>query len=254
MNTNVNKCIFSGIGNHSKDCDGSCYPSILANGLSGSGGFLNTSNVPKKYKHDFFIDLPIEKHNPMAYKVAKAYIEKFDEFIPLGAGLFFYSVPNSENKLGTGTGKTHTATVIANEYIKKRIVQHLKGENRITVQPALFIRVAEFQNTYNKQFRGGFEEQEKATNKLNKMMKQMEQAELLILDDISLRSSTEAMTNLLYEILDERYINEKPVIFTSNFPIQKIGEILNPQVQSRIEGMTEQIAFNGKDFRKGGVL
>src|SRR5699024_2359624 len=138
--------------------------------------------------------------------------------------------------------------------MKARIVQHTKGEKPLEVQPTLYVRVAEFQNTYNKQFRGGFEEQEKASNKLNKLMNRMEQAELLILDDISLRSSTEAMTNLLYEILDERYINEKPIIFTSNFPIEKIGETLNPQIQSRIEGMTEPIAFVGKDHRKGGIL
>jgi len=254
MNTKENKCIFSGIGKHPENCDGSCYPSVLAYGLSGNGGFMKTSNIPKKYRNNFLEDLPIKQDNPKAYAVANAYIKNVLDFVERGVGLFFYSVPNAENKLGTGTGKTQTASTIANEYIKARIIQHTKGEKQIDKQPALLIRVAEFQNTYNKQFRGGFEEQEQATNKFNKMMKRMEQAELLILDDISLRSSTEAMTNLLYEILDERYINEKPVIFTSNFPIQKIGEILNPQVQSRIEGMTEPVAFNGKDHRKGGIL
>jgi DNA replication protein DnaC len=254
MNMNVNKCIFGGIGKHPENCDGNCYPSVLAYGLKGDGGFMNTSNIPKKYRNKFLKDLPIKEENPKAYAVINAYINNIIDFVDRGVGLFFYSVPNPENKLGTGTGKTHSASTIANEYIKARIIQHTKGERQIEHQPALFIRVAEFQNTYNKQFRGGFEEQEEATYKFNKMLKRMEETDLLILDDISLRSSTEAMTNILYEVLDERYINEKPVIFTSNFPIQKIGEILNPQIQSRIEGMTEKIAFNGKDHRKGGIL
>lgn len=254
MNTKVNKCIFSGIGKHDTECKGDCYPSVLAYGLSGNGGFMASSNIPKKYQNIFLEDLPIKEANPKAYAVSNAYIENVLDFVNRGVGLFFYSVPNTENPRGTGTGKTQTAITIANEYMRERIVQHTKRDKSIESQPALFIRVAEFQNTYNKQFRGGFEEQEKATSKLNNMVKRMEESELLILDDISLRSSTEAMTNLLYDILDERYINEKPVIFTSNYPIQKIGEILNPQIQSRIEGMTELIAFVGKDYRKGGVL
>ncbi len=254
MKTEVNKCIFAGIGKHPETCDGSCYPSVLAHGLSGDGGFIATSNIPKKYRNSTFKTLPIKEENPQAYAVAEAYIKDVLNYVEKGVGLFFYSVPNKDNPRGTGTGKTQTATAIGNEFIKARIVEHTKGENQITNQPTLFVRVAEFQNTYNKQFRGGFEEQEKATNKLNRMIKGMANAELLLLDDISLRSSTEAMTNLLYEILDERYINEKPVIFTSNFPLEMIGETLNEQIKSRIEGMTEQIAFKGKDFRKGGIL
>lgn len=254
MKTDINKCIFAGVGKHPENCDGSCYPSVLAYGLSGDGGFIATSNIPKKYRNNFFKDLPIKEENPQAYAIANAYVKDVIRFVEKGVGLFFYSIPNSENKLGTGTGKTQTATAIGNEFIKARIIQHTKGDKPIENQPTLFIRVAEFQNTYNKQFRGGFEEQEEATNKFNRMMKRMEHAELLLLDDISLRSSTEAMTNLLYEILDERYINEKPTIFTSNFPLEKIGEVLNPQIQSRIEGMTEQVAFKGKDYRKGGIL
>lgn len=254
MNTNVNKCTFAGIGKHSEACDGSCYPNVLAHGLSGTGGFVMASKVPKKFRNNYLDDLPIKEENPKAFAVVSAYVKNILNYVEQGAGLFFFSKPNKENKLGTGTGKTHSASVIGNEYIKARIIQHTKGIKQIDEQPSLYIRMAEFQNTYNKQFRGGFNDQQEASEKFSKLLKSMEKAELLILDDISLRSSTEALTNILYEILDERYINEKPVIFTSNFPIEKIGEILNPQVQSRIEGMTEQIPFNGKDYRKGGIL
>lgn len=249
-----NKCIFEGIGNHEENCDGGCYPSILAYGLDGDRGFYKSSRTPNKYRSVFLEDLPIEKENPDAYKVTRVYVNRAIEYVEKGVGLFFFSVPNKDNPRGTGTGKTQTAITIGNEYQRQRIVQHCTGGKRIETQPTLFIRMAEFQNTYNKQFRGGFEEQETASNKFNKMLKAMETSELLILDDISLRSSTEAMTNILYEVLDDRYINEKPVIFTSNYPITRISELLSPQIQSRIEGMTEQIAFNGKDYRKGGVL
>lgn len=250
----MNKCLFAGIKKHPIDCDGTCYPNTMAYGLSGNGGFYASSHTPKKYRNTFFADLPIKEANPEAYAVAKAYSEDVLTFVNRGVGLFFYSVPNENNKLGTGTGKTMTATALGNEYIKARIIEHCSGGKQIEHQPMLFVRVAQFQNTYNKQFRGTLEEQAEATHQFNNMMKMMLNCELLILDDISLRSATESLTNVLYEILDERYIEENPVIFTSNFPIQKIGEVLNLQIQSRIEGMTEKIAFKGKDFRKGGIL
>lgn len=254
MNTNENICTFAGIGKHPESCDGTCYPNVLAHGLSGTGGFVASSKIPKKYKNSYLVDLPIKKDNPQAYAVINAYVKDILQYVEKGVGLFFYSVPNKDNPRGTGTGKTHSASVIGNEFMKARIIQHTMGKKQIEQQPSLYVRVAEMQNTYNKQFRGGFDDQQEASEKFNKLLKRMEKAELLILDDISLRSSTEALTNILYEVLDERYINEKPVIFTSNYPIEKIGEILNPQVQSRIEGSTEQIAFNGKDHRLGGIL
>jgi DNA replication protein DnaC len=235
-------------------CNITCYPYVLAHGVGEGGGFIGATGIPAKYKNSYLKNLPIKEANPQAYAVAQAYIKDVVGFVERGVGLFLYSVPNSENKLGTGTGKTKTATAIGNEYLKARIIQHSKGERMIEEQPTVYIRVAELQNTYNKQFRGSQDDTAEASTKFNTLMKRMEKAELLILDDISLRNATESFTNVLYEILDERYINEKPIIFTSNFPIQKIGEVLNPQIQSRIEGMTEQIAFVGKDFRKGGIL
>lgn len=256
MNTLENVCILADKCKKAgtSACNITCYPYVLTHGVGEMGGFIGATGIPQKYRNSFFKNLPIEKDNPQAYAVAKAFTADVVGFIDRGVGLFLYSVPNSENPLGTGTGKTTVATALGNEYMKARIIQHAKGERQIEAQPTLYIRVAQLQNTYNKQFRGTLEEQAEASSKFNKMLKGMEKAELLILDDISLRNSTEAFTNVLYEVLDERYINEKPIFFTSNFPIQKIGEVLNPQIQSRIEGMTEQIAFVGKDHRKGGIL
>lgn len=234
-------------------CNITCYPYVLTHGTD-KGGFVSATGIPPKYRNSLLKNLPIKQDNPEAYAVAKAYIEDVLTFVNRGVGLFLYSVPNQLNKMGTGTGKTTVATAIGNSYLRERIIQQATGEEQIGFQPTVFIRMAEFQNTYNNQYKGTFEEKEKATTKFNRMVTRFKHAELLILDDISLRSATENFTNLLYELLDDRYINEKPVIFTSNFPLEKIGEILSPQIQSRIDGMTEQIAFKGADKRKGGIL
>jgi DNA replication protein DnaC len=78
----------------------------------------------------------------------------------------------------------------------------------------------------------------------------MMKTDLLVLDDIGLRGTTESLQNEIYEIIDERDTNERATIFTSNVPLDQIAELLNEQIASRIEGMTHAIPFTGKDNRK----
>ena len=82
----------------------------------------------------------------------------------------------------------------------------------------------------------------------------MLQAELLVIDDIGLRNSTENFANELYEVIDERANDELATIYTSNYPIDSLGEILSHQIASRIEGSSIELEFEGKDNRKGGLL
>lgn len=228
-----------------------CYPYILLYGLSGKGGFWWSSGVPKKYKDRKLSNLNIiEKQNPQAYQVASMYGKNILEYVNDGVGLFLYSIPNADNKMGTGTGKTTVATTLINEYIIARVKQHTSGGRRVSVLPAYFLRASEFQNTFNSQFRGTEEMRIEATEKYYRLKNLMLNTELLVIDDISLRNSTEALTNELYEIFDERSIEEKSTIFTSNQPIEKVGEMLSEQIASRIAGMSELVGFYGKDNRK----
>jgi DNA replication protein DnaC len=95
---------------------------------------------------------------------------------------------------------------------------------------------------------------EEASMKFSKFKKLMLSVELLVIDDIALRGTTEAYQDVFYEIIDKRYNEELTTIFTSNTPLDNLGEVLNYQIASRIEGMTEGILFKGQDNRKGGIL
>ncbi|MCY8256437.1 DNA replication protein [Bacillus spizizenii] len=228
---------------------------LSIHGEDGQGGLWKTTNVPPKYKDSFFNNLPIEADNKMAYTFIKAYVGNLLENVSNGIGMFFYSIPNAQNKRGTGTGKTTSAIAILHEYLVARAIEEMGGGRKITVNPALFYKASELQNLYNSQFRGTFEMQEKASYRYYKAKSLLMKSELLVLDDIGIRQKiTDAFENELTEIIDARDSKMLMTIYTSNLPIETLAENLGERIASRIEGMTEQVAFKGKDHRKGGIL
>jgi DNA replication protein DnaC len=235
-------------------CDFTCFPRTLMHGQNGDGGVWRATQVPKRYQNSFLRTLPIQEQNPQAHAFIKRYIDNLTHLVEQGVGLYMYSSPNKENRKGTGTGKTSVATAIVNEFVIKRVIEHTKGIKPIHEIPALFIKASELQNTFNAQFRGTDEMKEQASIKFNKFKKLMLSVELLVIDDIALRGTTEAYQDVFYEIIDKRYNEELTTLFTSNTPLDDLGEVLNYQIASRIEGMTEGILFKGKDNRKGGIL
>jgi DNA replication protein DnaC len=256
--TNEDKCLLSDVckfAGKESHCHDYCYPFRKTHGEDGDGGIVGLSQIPKKYRGCRPSNLPIEEDNPDVYQAVLHICENIGLFIDEGVGLYLYSTPNAENKRGTGTGKTTTATTIGNAYISKRIQQHVRNERTIIGGiPTLFVKTSKFQNKYNAQFRGTKSSQEDASEEFMMMKKRMISCDLLIIDDIGLRGSTEGFTNEFYEIIDERATDEKATIYTSNVPLDEIGDILSDQIMSRIYGTTEQLDFRGKDHRREGGL
>jgi DNA replication protein DnaC len=96
---------------------------------------------------------------------------------------------------------------------------------------------------------------EAADKKYYKIKKLLMNVELLVMDDIGIRQKiTDSFENELTEIIDARDNNMLASIFTSNLPLEKLADTMGDRIASRISGMTEQIAFKGKDNRRGGIL
>lgn len=252
--TNVLQPYCKKCGDNPAACDAYCFPRTLMHGLDGNGGVWKSTQVPKRYRNSFLRTLPIEQQNPEAYMFIKRYINNITTLVKQGVGLYLFAIPNKENVKGTGTGKTTVATALVNEFVIKRVIEHVTGLEKINDVPSLFVKASELQNTFNSQFRGTDEAKEQAATRFSKYKKLMLKTELLVIDDIALRGTTEAYQDVFYEIIDKRYNEELTTIFTSNTPLENLGEVLNYQIASRIEGMTEEILLGGKDNRKGGVL
>ncbi|OAA90892.1 DEAD/DEAH box helicase family protein [Clostridium ljungdahlii] len=231
-----------------RECNVYCYPYVLLHGTNGKGGFWATRNTPKKYDDCFVETLPIKADNPRIYKAVINYIENILEKVQkTNRGLYFTG--------GTGTGKTTTAVTIMNEYLLSRVIQHCKREKLIEVNPVLFVRLSEFQNVYNAQFRGSSTLQDESSYRFYNLKHKMTEVDLLVVDDIALRNLPEGFQNELYEIIDYRATEDATTIFTSNVTYEELPEYVGERIASRVQGMCgQQVLMKGTDHRTGGLF
>lgn len=244
-----------------RTCDYTCFACTFMHGLptNGHGGLWNTTGVPKRYKGTRLSNLPIKDGNPKAYGVVERYINNILSNVQeKNIGLYLYSNPTDDNPMGTGTGKTTTATTILNHYIIERAKTYFTGKQDMKDNPALFVKGTELQNTFNGQFRGTFDQKEKASTRYYRLKDSLKRTELVVIDDIATRGSriSEAWEEELYEIIDYRstMIDNGATIFTSNVSDKELSKLVGDRIASRVGGMAINIAFTGKDKRKDALL
>lgn len=74
--------------------------------------------------------------------------------------------------------------------------------------------------------------------------------DLLVLDDLGVEKSSEWVLQTLYIIINERYENLVPTIFTSNLSGNQLADKFeDDRIPSRIQGMCESINLGTTDYR-----
>lgn len=84
------------------------------------------------------------------------------------------------------------------------------------------------------------------------LIKTLQLADLVYIDDLAAAKVTEWTQERLFEIFDERYINRRPVIVTSDVLPSDLGPIVGPRVASRLAEMcgASVTHMDGADRRK----
>ncbi len=112
-----------------------------------------------------------------------------------------------------GCGKTHLAAAIANKVVAMGF-------------PTLFLTVPDLLDT----LRFTFSDQDTS---FEERFNQIRQAPLLILDDFGTQNATEWAREKLYQILNYRYINQLPLVVTTNLPLEQIDGRMRSRLMDR---------------------
>lgn len=156
--------------------------------------------------------------------VARNYVENFGKMREDGKGLLLFGK--------TGTGKSFAAACIANALIDKGY-------------PVLMTNFARIRGT----LQGLFDGRQEYLDSFNRFP-------LLILDDLAAESKSEYMQEIVYEVINNRYLAGLPLIVTTNLTADELkhpADVTNQRTFSRLFEMCLPIEVAGTDRRRDAL-
>ncbi len=181
----------------------------------------SASLIDDKLKNARLCTFQRDADNQKVYALAERYIERFDEMYQKRQGLLLWGT--------VGTGKSYTAACIANELL----------ERNTTVIMTSFVKI--LQNIQ------GNQEKEKV------FMSRLNDAKLLIIDDLGTERNTDYALEKVYNIIDSRYRAGKPLILTANMTVREMQEntdIRYKRIYDRIFEMCFPVRVPGRSWRE----
>lgn len=130
-----------------------------------------------------------------------------------------------------GNGKSYLSFAIANSLLKKGVPVVCISIN------GLLERIRETYNSWGRE--GEYE-----------ILKSIEAADLLVIDDLGTEQGTEWSLSKIYTILDSRYRKKLPTIVTSNYSLGQLKERYGERIVDRLIEMCINIENKNPSIRK----
>ena len=163
-------------------------------------------------------------HKGKAYEIVKEYAEGFGR--ETTSGLMLYGK--------AGSGKTHLAVAITRHIIEQKQIQ------------VRFARVVDLLAEIRKTFD---ENEQYRTENESDLISRYTSAPLLVIDDLGAEKTTDWVRQILYQIIDERWIEQKPIIVTSNLNLEELEARFEERIASRVAGMCRLVESRDYDYR-----
>jgi DNA replication protein DnaC len=140
--------------------------------------------------------------------------------------------PNADNLLfvgGTGLGKTFLSASIA------RVVADRGYSVVYETSSRLFAKLE----------KAKFNPTEETRKEADKLM----DCDLLIVDDLGTEMPGQFVTAAFYSLLNDRMLEGKPMVISTNLNVDEISRRYSPQIASRLQGSFTLLPFVGEDIR-----
>jgi len=130
---------------------------------------------------------------------------------------------------GTGLGKTFLSACIA----------------RTVADRGYSVIYETASHLFTKLEKAKFNPSEETRREADKLM----ECDLLILDDLGTEMPGQFTTAALYSLLNDRLLESRPMVISTNLNIEEIRRRYSPQIASRLEGSFIGMTFLGEDIR-----
>lgn len=158
---------------------------------------------------------------------ARENMEKVLEYCVKYANNFSESSQSILMTGGSGLGKTHLSLAIAKSAVDK-------GYGVIYVSSSIVCKQMEY---------------ERFVKNTDETEQSLSDCDLLIFDDLGTEFMTNFIMPTLYNIINKRLITSKPTIISTNFSVDKIREVYDQRIASRLLGAYKRMEFKGNDIR-----
>lgn len=192
---------------------------------------LRFANIPPTFK-----DMQLNTFKKSVYQLqdskdkidvivsaVKTYLLNFEEMQSEGKGLYLYSSTK-------GSGKTRLIASVANKLLENHQV-------KFATSTAI---LQEIKKTW--------EEKGKDKQSESKLIEDLINTEILIIDDFGTEQVKDWNNERFYHIINERYINKKVTLYTSNYSLNELN--YDDRITNRIKEQAFQLPFPEESVRE----
>lgn len=188
--------------------------------------FLSNPDIGERYRNKDFQNFQVTEENKKTYDGCVSFVQKFERYKAAGYGIILVG--------GYGCGKTHLEVAVAKELIK----------NGYSVS---FKKTINLYNEYKNAASW------KNDDEVNGFVNRVSESDLLILDDlvgVDDMGNNTSYEQFLYQIIDERYIQKKPLLISTNIPSDMMNRKFTPRIFDRLTAMTSRINNRADSYRQ----
>ena len=181
------------------------------------------SSLPERFNTRTFATFEQDKYNRHAFETAYHYAENFKD---TQDGLIFRG--------SVGTGKTHLAAAIAIHLLNTQIPVVFGTATKL---------LGRIRQTYS----------EYSVTTERDIINSLATVDLLVVDDLGKENPTAWVQQTLYEVINTRYENNKPLIVTTNTKMKALADRMpevGEAIVSRLLEMCHGVELGGPDRRK----